>query len=234
MFDRHLGRLQVLCPQGGSGYQHRGGRLAGGAKQTICSSRPAEGARKQEYGDLIDPRNFYRCSGVEKSWEQIQEELSELKGDKGAEIQQKASDQLKVDQADYEGGAWYRLRQTAEPRNGSELVSTSVWSPLAGFNPVSRTVSMKDNAGESITIATSWKWKTVDGIFVPEEFHHLSHPKSNPENADSLNQTLTLKECVLNAPLAPNQFDYSALGLKAGAPRIGRHRPNGIHHRRQR
>jgi len=184
----------------------------GGHNKRYARRVDVEKARNRDHGDLIDPRDFYRCSSHQMSWEEIQFNLSLLKGDKGAELQQKLANLLKVDQAEYEGGTWYRLRMMTN----SGATYTSVWSPLAGFNPVSQTVSRGDKAREMITNSKSWKWKKIDGIFVPEEVHEVWHPKNIPENVDTLNRTITLKECMLNAPLAPNQFDYSALGLKPG------------------
>jgi hypothetical protein len=176
---------------------------------------PAEQARKREHGELIDPRNFYRCSSAQKSWEETQLYLSTLKGDHGAE-QQKLAERLEVDKADQGGDMWYRLRLPIPGPNGVKTTFTSVWSSLAGFNPVSKTLTVADKAGEATEGSTTWKWKNIDGIFVPAEVQYVTHPKGIPASVDALNQTITLKECLLNAPLAPNQFDYSALGMKAG------------------
>jgi hypothetical protein len=176
---------------------------------------PAEQAHKKDHGDLIDPRNFYRCSSAQKSWEETQLYQSTLKGEHGAE-QQKLAERLEVDKADQGGDMWYRLRLPIPGPNGVKTTFTSVWSSLAGFNPVSKTLTVADKAGEATEGSTTWKWKNIDGVYVPEAVQYVTHPKGTPANVDALNQTITLKECVLNASLAPNQFDYSALGMKAG------------------
>jgi hypothetical protein len=186
-----------------------------GQNKRYASRVPAEKSRNREYGDLIDPRDFFCCSSNQKSWDEIQTTLSALKGDKGAEQQQIAS-MLEIDQADQEGRKWYRLRLPVSSKDGTLVIFTSIWSPSAGFNPVSQTVSIRNNTGEAITQTKSWKWKEMDGIFVPAVVHEVWHPKDTPHNVDTLNRTVTLKKCVLSAPLAPNQFDYTALGLKSG------------------
>jgi len=175
---------------------------------------PAEQAHNQEYGDLIDPRNFYCCARTQKAWEELQVYLTVLKGEKGFEQQQKA-DQLKIDQADYKGNTWYRLSLPVASKDGSTITFTSIWSSLAGFNPVNLSVLRRDNIREAIIRTKLWKWATVDGIFIPVFFHE-SWVTDISNNMHTYNLTVTQKKCVLNAPLDPKQFDYSALGLKNG------------------
>ncbi|HLN26335.1 MAG TPA: hypothetical protein VK395_01170 [Gemmataceae bacterium] len=174
-----------------------------------------EKARGREYSGLLDPRTFYRCASNQKSWEELQMYLSTLKGEKGADQQQKVQ-KLEIDEAEQAGSIWYRLRLPITSPDGKFTTWTSVWSPLAGYNPVSLIFSKGENAGGPITKSISWEWKQVDGIFFPAVIHEVWHPDGLPDNVDTLNEVITLKECSLNSPLPSNQFSYGALGLKTG------------------
>lgn len=110
---------------------------------------------------------------------------------------------------------WYRLRIPLTFPDGAVTILTSVWSPLAGFNPVSVTFSKGERPGGAVTKSVSWEWKKVDDIFVPAVVREWWHPDV-PGDVDTYNRTVELQECVLNEPLDPKQFEYAALGLTQG------------------
>lgn len=176
--------------------------------------RPPEDARGREFAELLDPRLFFHCASPWPSWEELDRYASVLQGKKGAEQQQDAAERLRIDQAIDGGGAiWYRIRTRMIAPDSGDLFLTSVWSPLAGFNPVSLTWVDKIGGSETVRSARIWEWKKMDGIFVPAFVSEVT--RANESGAID-KRIIELKECSLNKPLPPNQFSYAALGLGTG------------------
>jgi hypothetical protein len=178
---------------------------------------PVEKTQNQEHGDLVHPRLFFYCSRSVMSWEELDIYLSWLRGDKGAETKATAENTLQVEEAVREGKSWYRIR-LADSSGGSITTWTSIWSPLAGFNPVSM-VSLT-SFGEKVADpsnrwSVAWRWKEVDGILVPAYVKEVTSQKEL-RNLNSYLRIVELKECSLNTPIPPDTFTIKALRLEAG------------------
>ena len=106
-------------------------------------------------------------------------------------------------------GTWYKwVLERGEPR---ESVVTSIFSSNAGFNPV---FFCREKIGGAALHVLLRRWCAFDNIHVPVKIRETLF---NPENGKlTFQRELELKESVLNEPLAPNQFDYTGLGMKDG------------------
>lgn len=164
--------------------------------------------QNRHFSDLIDPRLFY-CLGSHKSkiWEDLSLYLGALKAAPNDEAKQKIEKVVLVSETTGPGGKWYQIKRThsAPSPNKPGLYSINVFSPNVGFNPVKFVMFRGDNTEEQ---RKQWKWKMVDGIFIPEVLQ---------ENAGSwIQRKFNLEECILNQPLNKHQFDYQGLGMTDG------------------
>lgn len=176
---------------------------------------PLKKVRHNERGELMDPRVFFHCSTPSMSWMELDMYISALNGKDGAEKQRMAEERLKIAKATNAGSPWYRIQLVITFPNARDVLVTSVWSPLAGYNPVSLMFTARSQATGVARRSVSWQWKRVAGIFVPEFVREVLHPEK-PGNIDTYKRIVKLKECSLNKPLDPKQFTYAALGLGEG------------------
>ena len=49
---------------------------------------------------------------------------------------------------------------------GPMLWVTTIWSPQAGYNPVSRVMALEKPDGK-LESRIEWQWKVIDGVYVP-------------------------------------------------------------------
>ncbi len=177
----------------------------------VAHRASVEQSAHQHRGDLMDPRMFFGFGGEERFWETLSLYVREMKGDAGAEQQRKTESGVVVEQGNRSDGAWFRLRFALNGPTGSQESMTTVWSAVAGFNPVSYVYS---RAGEPqpITI-TEWHWKSVDDVMVPVVLTHINY--RGPSQV-AYQREVELQSCDLNHKLPEDQFTYSGLGLKNG------------------
>ncbi len=90
---------------------------------------------------------------------------------------------------------------------------STLWSPQAGYNPASM-ITTRDKPDGKIESKIEWQWKMIDGIYVPSTIKESAYRA--PGGGLSKEQQTTLKECALNRPLGPHQFDEQGLGLSDG------------------
>lgn len=172
-------------------------------------------AQAKHHADLMDPRLFFRCSTLSMFWEELDMYVPSIQGKDGAEKQRLAGERLRIDEAAHAGSTWYRIRVLITFPDGRVDTVTSIWSPEAGFNPVSLTFTAKGEDPPRVTKSLVWQWKSVDGIFVPAVVSEVWRP-AELGGLNSYKRTAVLKECSLNTPLHPDQFQYAALGLGSG------------------
>ncbi len=173
---------------------------------------PVREARSRE-GGTLDPRAFFKFDPGNSFWTGLELYARAFRGDLGAEQKDVVERRLKVGQADGPGGRWYRDQMGFTNPGGSMLWVTTLWSPQAGYNPVRmvRTLDRPDGKPES---KIEWRWKVIDGVYVPSTIKESVY--RTPGGELSKEQLTRLKECALNRPLGPHQFDERGLGLSDG------------------
>lgn len=176
---------------------------------------PMKDTVNKQYSDLMDPREFFSCSMSNKSWEECRWYIDALLGRKGEEKRAQMVEKFRMESAMHHGGSWYRIMIPIRMAGSPDVYVTSVWSPLAGLNPVSVTFSTKP-AGEGWVLRrVDWDWKSVDGVFVPSRVSEKSKPREGSEVA-AYERTVELQKCTLNAPVEDREFSLTALGLLPG------------------
>ena len=170
-----------------------------------------ESTKVAEYLSMPDPRQCYGRSPNRRFWEDLELDIATLQGKHGEEKAARLRSRLRVYQAPGKGGTWYREDLVMDGPGGMRNSAQTLWSPDAGFHPVSFTL-WQDEARTQLLTTTTWSFKQVDGIYVPESIKETYY---RGEKIDRLKE-LHLQECVLNRPIDASQFSYAGLGLKDG------------------
>ena len=174
---------------------------------------PREKAKGGHLGELMDPCSFFGFSTVQKFWEELHLYIRVMRGDDGKDRQRECDEILTVYQAARPEGTWYRLMMELTGPDDSQTYLTTVWSPVAGFNPISKVMS-KDRAGEQLIETTQWHWQRFDDVFVPASLKESTY---SPDTGKlTYQREVDLEKCVVNGPLEPGQFTYRGLGLAEG------------------
>jgi RNA polymerase sigma factor (sigma-70 family) len=172
----------------------------------------AREARMRE-GGTPDPRAFFKFDPINFFWSGLELYARALRGDLGAQQKNVVEQRLKIDQADGPGGRWYRDQMSFANPNGSMLWITTVWSPQAGYNPVSKVTTFNTPVGKPES-TIEWQWKLIDGVHLPSTIKESAYRAKG--GGLSKEQVTRLKECALNRPLDPHQFDEKGLGASDG------------------
>ena len=173
---------------------------------------PVREVQMREAGAL-DPRDFFRFDPGNSIWTGLELYARALRGELGAEQKKVLEERLKIEQADGPGGRWYREQMGFTNPAGPMLWVTTMWSPQAGYNPVSK-VMAHDKPDGKLESKIEWQWKVIDGVYVPATIKESAYRRT--DGGLSKEQESRLKECVLNRPLGPHQFDERGLGLSDG------------------
>ncbi|HEX4145484.1 MAG TPA: hypothetical protein VHY91_18405 [Pirellulales bacterium] len=151
-------------------------------------------------GDFVDPRLFFHPTGNIKAWGEYEAAyLPAFQGKHGEDVKARLDQMLSVSRATKNGELFYRARwQNRKGRRIKEYIHAA----SVGFN----LIGVVSGPEDAPTHHYRWQYKEIDGIYVPSkvvlEYDNLQQIR-----------TLTLRECILNQPLPPSQFAYSALGL---------------------
>ncbi len=174
---------------------------------------PPERAAGKEYGDLMDPRTFFGLHPSRPFWEELNLSTKALSGGFMRGSTQEAQKRVKMFKSESADGEWFALSLDFNAsQGGGHNYMTSIWSPLAGFNPVSYVVS-KDPEGKEPITTVSWKWKVVENTYLPAEVDHVRYAD---DGSKKYHRTATLKKVSINNPLDSDQFSYTSLGLAEG------------------
>ncbi|QEH37761.1 ECF RNA polymerase sigma factor SigW [Aquisphaera giovannonii] len=172
---------------------------------------PEREARMREGGEP-DPRDFFKTDPGNTIWSEPELYAQALKGLQGAESLKTVAERLRLLRAAGPGGTWYCGSMSFGNPGEASLTATTVWSPQAGYNPVShvRTSGKEDGTPES---KIEWGWKRIGDVYVPESMNATSY---RPDGVLSRGLEARLKDCAVNRPLDPHQFDERGLGLEDG------------------
>ena len=173
---------------------------------------PAREARMRE-GGTPDPREFFKFDSVNFFWSGLELYARAFRGDLGAEQKNVVEQRLKIYQADGPGGRWYRDQMSFTNPDGSTLWVATVWSPQAGYNAVSMVRTLDTPVGRPES-TIEWQWKVIDGVYIPSTIKESAYRAARGEL--SKEQVTRLKDCALNRPLDPHQFDEKGLGVSDG------------------
>jgi hypothetical protein len=173
---------------------------------------PVREAQMRE-GGTLDPRAFFKFDNRNFFWTGFELYARAFHGDLGAEQKKVVEERLKISQADGPGGRWYRDQMGFGNPGRPMLWITTLWSPQAGYLPVSmaRAHDAPDGKPES---KIEWQWKMIDGVYVPSTIKESAYRA--PGGQLSKEQLTRLEECALNRPLGAHQFDERGLGLLDG------------------
>ena len=170
-----------------------------------------EAAKKQGFGDLMDPRDFFGFTRRDYTYgDQLLLYASNRRGDHGEEEKNRVWDLLELYQTERDGKILYRL--VSKMVGPQPTYAVSVWNSAVGFNPLGMILAKQKNGEEPIQEVRT-EWKSVEDIFVPKDVTHIAYGEGGKVR---YKRTATLEDCVLNQPLDPHQFDYQGLGLKDG------------------
>ena len=161
-------------------------------------------------GGSPDPRAFYQFDPVNSFWAGLELYARAFRGELGAEQKDVVEKRLKVSQADGPGGRWYHEQMGFTGAGGSMVWITTLWSPEAGYHPVSKVATLDQPDGR-LESRFEWKWRLIDGIYVPSTIQESVY--NAPGGGLSKEQRTVLQVCTLNRPLDPHQFDERGLGL---------------------
>jgi RNA polymerase sigma factor (sigma-70 family) len=173
---------------------------------------PVHEAQMRE-GGAPDPRAFFKFDPGNSFWTGMELYAKALRGELGADQKQTTEDGLRIAQSDGPGGRWYQDQMGFTNPAGPMLWVTTLWSPLAGYNPV-RMVVAHDKPDGKLESKIEWQWKAVDDIYIPSSIKELAYRSA--DGGLSKQQETRLKEYVLNRPLGLHQFDERGLGLNDG------------------
>ncbi len=170
----------------------------------------AQEARMRE-GGTPDPRGFFKFDPVNSFWSVLEVCARALRGELGGQQKAVFEQRFQLASAEGPGGRWYREQMGFDSPGGSMLWITTLWSPEAGYNPASRisAIGRPDGKPES---RTEWRWKSIDGIYVPSTIQE----STDPAGGMAREQRSVLQVCSLNRPLDPHQFDEKGLGAVDG------------------
>ena len=164
-------------------------------------------------GGILDPRSFFKFDPGNSFWTGLELYARAFRGELGAEQKNVVEQRLKISQADGPGGRWFRDHMGFMNPGGPTMWITTLWSPQAGYLPVSTVRSHR---------YTRWQAPIEDRMAVEADRRHLytfeyqGMGLPRPGGQPSKEQTTTLKECTLNRPLNPHQFDERGLGMSDG------------------
>jgi len=173
---------------------------------------PAREAKMREGGSL-DPRAFFKFDPGNSFGTGLELYAQAFRGELGADQKNIVVQRLRIGQSDGPGGRWYREQMGFTNPGGSMLWVTTLWSPQAGYNPVSMVRALDKPEGK-LESRIEWQWKVIDGVYVPSTIKESAYRA--PDGGLSREQETRLKECALNGPLGPHQFDERGLGLNDG------------------
>jgi RNA polymerase sigma factor (sigma-70 family) len=173
---------------------------------------PAREVQMRE-GGSVDPRAFFKVDSANFFWTGFELYAKAFRGEFGAEQKKVVEERLNVSRGDGPGGRWYREQMGFTNPGGPMLWVTTLWSPQAGYNPVStvQSAGTPDGAPQS---QIEWQWKVIDGIYVPSKIKETVY-RARGGNL-SKEQLTKLEDCVLNRPLGAHQFDEKGLGVADG------------------
>jgi hypothetical protein len=169
-------------------------------------------ARNRAAGE-VDPRGFFKFDPMNSFWTSFEMYQRVLRGDLGAERKKLFEERLTIEQAEGPGGRWYRDRLGFGNPGGPMFWATTLWSPQAGYNPVSKVTTLDKPDGKPQS-KMEWRWKRYDRAYLPSTIEERIY--AAPGGALSKEQVAKLTECTLNKPLGLHQFDEQGLGMVDG------------------
>lgn len=179
---------------------------------------PVHAGRRKHYGNMLDPLAFFGYSLDSRVWEELNGWRGAHDGKSGDNTKAYFDLATKVYQAGPPGKQLYMVsigRQDVGQRaDGGDTGKSSiemVFREDAGFNPGGYVLYNSD--GQKCQ-AMQWKWKDVDGIYVPSVILEKFVPC--PGQTLKLQRESELTECKINEPLMADQFTLKGLGLKEG------------------
>src|SRR5204862_285700 len=119
-------------------------------------------AARQEFGDLMDPRNFFG-SGGSAFWDELQVLVRAMRGDLGEETKDKVSKAISVYdvQSKADSIKWYRMTEVLsgpDPKAPVSIYLVYIWSSESGFNCVEMNTA-RDIAGTEPVRKARWSWR---------------------------------------------------------------------------
>jgi len=175
---------------------------------------PVAESQNQENGDLMDPRAYFGFDERTKFWGGPTLIAQALKGQGDAKKEVEA--RLDLGQGRNAAGEWFlvRFRFPTNTSDGTTLIATSVWSSHYGFNPTGYVAyKLKDGVSQR-DARIDFRWEKIQGVFMPAVVKEILFTRLGGKL--SYERQVKFSDYNLNSTLDPNQFGYSALGLRDG------------------
>ena len=124
-----------------------------------------------------------------------------FRGELGAEQKKVVEERLKIEPGRRARWPMVSRADGVYQSGGPMLWVTTIWSPQAGYNPVSK-VMAHDKPDGKLESKIEWQWKVIDGIYVPstiKESAYRRHRRRAVEGA----RDRSSRNASLNRPLGP-------------------------------
>ena len=168
-----------------------------------------ESQKGAPYAAMPDPRRCFGRSDKRKFWEELGVDLRTLAGEFGDEKAALYRNRLQLFEASSPEGTWYREDVVLDGPGGQKHCARTIWSAEAGFHPVRFSLWL-DEFGGHLLMFREWRFKEVDGIYVPDRMKEATYVG----DVVAHDKSFELTECVLNEPIDPSQFDYVGSDLR--------------------
>lgn len=141
---------------------HAAARNRRAAFRDPAPDRPSD----YHFAELMDPRLFFAFSPGQTFWEFCSDVADTLSGERGTEAKRDFEKSTHFYTASSGGETWYRTDYEFTQAEEGVFFGSYVWSPLAGFNPVTYSVVWKKDDPQRLT-SMQWQYSQIDGIYVP-------------------------------------------------------------------
>jgi len=196
----------------------------------LSGDNPGRLAERKAYGPtlkaiqihaIVDPRNFYK-DGRNSLWQLLSQDADALLGKFGDETRAWLDQHTKITKRGAPGALEYEVMnqyRTSEPDLDAMGLPTSIttYSERNGFLPVEK---RKLGRSGEVNLVRSWRYRDVDGILVPAEYHYTFNAFKDQKMDKGaflvLDRCLLLVEAKLNGPLPNELFGPEGMKLERG------------------
>ncbi|MDR1494114.1 MAG: hypothetical protein LBT05_15545 [Planctomycetaceae bacterium] len=155
--------------------------------------------------EMIDPYEYF---DLKKTWGNVESFYEHMKGRHGNLLKEAALKDISLfESKDEKNNKWYRIFYKVSSGNGFDEVNI-FWSQEVKFYPV---CYLYTNSSHVTTNLLQVRWKNVNGLLFPIDSYVVSYYNSGHL---SYRRKMTMSDIKINEPISPEQFSYSALGLK--------------------
>ncbi|MDR1385522.1 MAG: hypothetical protein LBJ67_16995 [Planctomycetaceae bacterium] len=155
--------------------------------------------------EMIDPYEYF---DLKKTWGNVESFYEHMKGIHGNLLKEAALKDISLFEAkDEKNNKWYRIFYKVSCGGNFDEVNI-FWFQEVKFYPV---CYLYTNSSHITTNLLQVRWKNINGLLFPVDSYVVSYYNSGDL---SYRRKMTMSDVKINEPISPDQFTYSALGLK--------------------